>query len=110
MTALLNVAGVPNLFELLFAHNGCATAERHQTLPRTATPLPAMGPLAVHPLWRGLQARLLAAWERGAEDSPGWAIRSATLESTYFPLVEPDGSPLRRTFRLVLTGGGLTAS
>jgi hypothetical protein len=110
LSPLLNVAGVPNLFELLFAHNGYATAERHSTMPHAAVPLPPMGPLAVHPLWRGLQSRLLAAWERDAGDSPAWGIRSATLESTYFPLVEPDGTPVKRTFRLVLTGGGLTAS
>jgi len=110
LSPLLNIAGVPNLFELLFAHNGYATAERHSTMPHAAVPLPPMGPLAVHPLCRGVQARLLAAWEREAGDSPAWGIRSATLESTYFPLVEPDGSPVKRTFRVVLTGGGLTAS
>jgi hypothetical protein len=110
LSPLLNVAGVPNLFELAFAHNGYSTAERHNTLPHVAVPLPPTGPLAVHPLWRGVQARLLAAWERGAGDSPSWGIRSATIESTYFPLVEPDGSPTKRTFRLVVTPGGLSAS
>ena len=110
LSPLLNVAGVPNLFELSFAHNGYTTADRHNTLPHVAVPLPPMGPLAVHPLWRGVQARLLAAWERGAGDSPSWGIRSATIESTYFPLAGPDGSPTKRTFRLVVTPGGLSAS
>jgi len=110
LSPFLNVAGVPNLFELAFAHNGYATAERHNARPHVAVPLPPMGPLAVHPLWRGVQARLLAAWERGAGDSPAWGMRSATIESTYFPLVELDGSPTKRTFRLVVTPGGLSAS
>jgi hypothetical protein len=33
-----------------------------------------------------------------------------TVESTYFPLVDPVGNPLRHTYRLVLTPGGLSAS
>jgi hypothetical protein len=110
LSPLLSVAGVPSLFELTFAHNGYATAERHNTLPHIAVPLPPMGPLAVHPLWRGVQSRLLAAWERKAADSPAWGVRSATIESTYFPLVGPDGSPTKGTFRLVVTPGGLSAS
>jgi hypothetical protein len=110
LSPLLNVAGVPNLFELVYAHNGYTTAERHNAFPHLALKLEPMGPLAVHPLWQGLQARLLAAWERGAADGSTWAIRSATTESTYFPLAEPDGSPVKRTFRLVLTPGGLTSS
>jgi hypothetical protein len=110
LSPFLNVAGVPNLFELAFAHNGYSTAERHNTFPHVAVPLPPMGPLAVHPLWRGVQARLLAAWEREAGDNPTWSIRAATIESTYFPLVETDGAPTKRTFRLVVTPGGLSAS
>jgi hypothetical protein len=109
LAPLLNAAGVPNLLELQFAHNGYLTAERHASLPHAAVPLPPTGPLAVHPWWRPLQSRLLEAWEKGAEGS-GWAVRSVTTESTYYPLVDNAGRPLRRTFRLVLTPGGLSAS
>ncbi len=63
----------------------------------------------MHPLWRPLQVRLLAYWERRSGDG-AWAVRSATIESTYFPLVDPDGKPLSHTYRLVLTPGGLTSS
>lgn len=109
LAPLLNAAGVPNLFELQFAYNGYLTAERHAGYPHAAVPLPPSGPLAVHPWWRPLQARLLEAWEKGAEGS-GWAVRSVTTESTYYPLVDGAGQPLRRTFRLVVTPGGLSAS
>jgi hypothetical protein len=109
LSPALNVAGLPNLFELLFAHNGYTTAERHNRFPHIAVALPHMGPLSVHPLWRPFQRRLLAYWE-GRSDGGSWAVRSATLESTYFPLVDPDGKPITRTYRLVLTPGGLTAS
>jgi hypothetical protein len=109
LSPLLNAAGVSNLFELQFAHNGYFTAERHNEYPHQATRLPSVGPLAVHPWWRGVQARLLERWERGTVDGSEWAIRSATTESTYFPLVDAEGRPRRGTYRLVLTPGGLTA-
>jgi hypothetical protein len=109
LSPLLNAAGVPNLFELLFAHNGYATAERHNTWPHVAIPLPPGGPLAVHPWWRPVQAWLLARWETGtAADSSG-AVRSATIESSYFRLVDAGGQPVRATYRLTLTPGGLSS-
>lgn len=110
LSPLLNSAGVPNLFELQFAHNGYVTAARHDAYPHMAVELPPTGPLAVHPWWRPLQVRLLEGWEkRTAPDSP-WAVRSVTTESTYYPLVDAAGRPVRQTFRLVLTPGGLSSS
>jgi hypothetical protein len=110
LTPLLNAAGLPNLFELQFAHNGYRTPERHNDFPHQAVPLPPMGPLAVHPWWRGLQRRLLGHWESRSPADSGWAIRSATTESTYFPLIDAEGKTSRGTYRLVLTPGGLTSS
>jgi hypothetical protein len=104
----LNAAGLTDLFELLFAHNGYYTPERHNTEPHLAVPLPPQGPLAVHPWWRPLQVRILERWERGTLEGSPWAVRSVTTESTYFPLVDADGKPIVGTFRLVLTPGGLT--
>jgi hypothetical protein len=109
LSPVLNAAGIPNLFELEFAHNGYLTAERHSAYPHEAVPLPPIGPLAVHPWWRPLQRRILERWERGAGEGSGWTVRSATIESTYFPLVDAQGRPVRKTFRLVLTPGGLSA-
>jgi hypothetical protein len=110
LSPVLNAAGITNLFELQFAHNGYTTATRHATYPHQAVPLPCTGPLAVHPWWRPVQMRILAYWEKSTQDSSPFVIRSATTESTYFPLVEPSGQPVKRSFRVVLTPGGLTAS
>jgi hypothetical protein len=110
LAPLLSAAGLPNLFELSFAHNGYRTAERHSIYPHTAVPLPPSGPLAVHPWWRPIQSRLLGGWERISTEGRPWAIRSLTIESTYFPLVDRAGNPLHHTYRLVLTPGGLSAS
>jgi hypothetical protein len=109
LSPLLNAAGLTNLFALDFVHNGYTTAERHNTMPHQAQPLLPLGQLAVHPRWRELQDRLLALWERRSDADGNWAIRAATTESTYFPLVAPTGKPLQRTYTLVLTPGGLTA-
>jgi hypothetical protein len=110
LAPLLSAAGLPNLFELTFAHNGYRTSARHATYPHVAVPLPPSGPLAVHPWWRPIQRRLLGGWERVSREGRPWAIRSLTVESTYFPLVDPVGKPLRQTYRLVLTPGGLSSS
>jgi hypothetical protein len=110
LAPLLSAAGVPNLFELTFAHNGYRTAERHASYPHVAVPLPPTGPLAVHPWWRPIQRRLLRGWERVSTEGRPWAIRSLTIESTYFPLVDAQGQPIHNTYRLVLTPGGLSTS
>ncbi|MCU0241823.1 MAG: hypothetical protein MUF51_05315 [Vicinamibacteria bacterium] len=110
LTPLLNAAGIANLFELQFAFNGYRTAERHNEFPHHALPLPPMGPLAVHPLWRKLQTRLLQRWESGTADGSYWLIRSTTTESTFFPLTDSADQPIKRTYRLTMTPGGLSAS
>jgi hypothetical protein len=109
LSPLLNAAGVPNLFELQFAHNGYATSERHNEYPHLSHPLPALGPLQVHGWWRPLQTSLMKSWESGSTAST-WAIRSSTLESTYFALVDAQGQPIKHVYRLVVTPGGLSSS
>jgi hypothetical protein len=79
-------------------------------MPHQAYPLEPVGPLAVHPIWRKTQQRLLAMWEQGTEEGSAWMIRAATTESTFFPLLDPEGEPLQHTYRLMLTPGGLSAS
>lgn len=116
LSPVLNVAGISNLFELQFMHNGYFTAERHNAYPHHAQALVPMGPLAVHPRWRPLRDRLYSRWEKQSQSNANapnsdsrWAIRAATTESTYFPLVDDKGQPIHHTYELVLTPGGLTA-
>lgn len=108
LSPFLQIAGMNNLFELSFAHNGYLTAERHASLPHQAVPLKAGGSLSVHPRWRPLRDRLLSGWERKAPADSRLLVRAATTESTYFALVDGEGKPLRHTYKLVLTPGGLT--
>jgi hypothetical protein len=110
LSPILNAAGIPNLFALEFAFNGYRTRERHNTYPHRAVALETVGPLAVHPLWRRTQERLIELWESGTDEGSTWMIRSSTTESTFFPLTDQSGRAVKRTYRLVLTPGGLSAS
>ena len=76
----LNALGLPNLFELLFAHNGYRTAERHEDYPHEAFPLPPQGPVAVHPWWRPVQRWLMDAWEHHVPPESQWAVLAVSTE------------------------------
>jgi hypothetical protein len=110
LAPILNAAGIPNLFEIQFAFNGYRTIERHNSYPHHAYAIKPVGPLAVHPLWRRYQERLLALWESGTDEGSAWVVRSTTTESTFFPMAETDGRAVKRVYRLVMTPGGLSAS
>jgi hypothetical protein len=104
----LNAVGISNLYELQFLHNGYFTAERHSTLPHVARALRPLGSLTVVPRTKRLRDRVLG-WLSARPPESRFSLRTATSESTYFPLVDGQGQPLRRTYDLVLTPGGLTA-
>lgn len=105
---MLNAVGIPNLYELLFAHNGYTTAERFNLYPHMAVPLPLTGTLAVHPWLRPLQRRFLEHWTKPTSSGSVWAIKALSDESTYYPLIDSAGKPVRETFLLVLTPGGFS--
>lgn len=112
LSPMLNAAGMANLFALTSIHNGYFTPERHNQLPHHAEALRPLGPLAVPPTFLALRDCLLSRWERTSHDQPpgsNFAIRAATTESTYFPLIDAQGQPIRHCYPLVLTSGGLTA-
>lgn len=104
----LNAAGVTNLFDLQFVHNGYFTAERHNTNPHQARPLMPIGSLSAPPKLLPLRDGLLHFLAQRPDNSR-WTVRAVTSESTYFPLVDSQGQPVKRTFELVLTPFGLTA-
>ncbi len=110
LSPVLNAVGISNLFELKFAFNGYRSPERHNSYPHKAFPLDPVGPLAVHPMWRSTQEKLINRWESGTADGSVWLVRSATTESTFFPLTDTVNQPIKRTYRLVVTPGGLSAS
>lgn len=102
---ILNVSGLSNLCRIEFIFNGYTTAERHNSQPHRAQEL-SMEPLLLKPF----QKKFWNFWEsiyylRGES----WWVKSATLESGFFPLVHPDGSPFQGSFYLTITPGGISS-
>ncbi len=106
----LNALAVPNLYELLSIHNGAREAGGPGNLPYFTAPLPHAGSLAVHPWWRPIQSGILEAWENAFAEDSIWAIHFVHNHSPYYPLVGPDGQPLKRRFLLDLTLSGVPTS
>jgi len=108
LSPYLNAAGIPNLYELLYAHNGYKTVERFNTLPHWAVPLTPLGSLTVHPWMRPLQRRILDRWVKTSSGGSIWDIKAVSDESTYYPLIDAEGKAVHQTFLLVLTPGGFS--
>jgi hypothetical protein len=102
---ILNAMGVRNLCRLEYAHNGYTTAERFNRFPHRAQ--------AIHladPSLETVQAWFWKYWEDlYYQEEKNWWVKSATLESGYFPLTYPDGAPLRGAYYLTVTPGGLSS-
>ena len=108
LNPLLNSVGIPNLFELQFLHNGYLNAERHSTQPHQARPLKPLGSLAVVPR-TAAPARCLLGLAAGPSQRQPLRHPRRDQRIDLLPLVDAQGQPLRRSFDLVLTPGGLTA-
>jgi hypothetical protein len=108
LSPILNAAGIPNLYELLFVHNGYTTVERFNSLPHMAAPILPIGTLTVHPWLRPLQRRIMDHWVRTSSSGSLWSVKAVSDESTYFPLIDAQGNPIHQTFLLVLTPGGFS--
>jgi hypothetical protein len=101
---MLNVIGIQNVCRIDYVHNGYVTTERFNTYPHHAWKLESANPWIEpfqEPFWN--------YWEdlfRGKENA---VVKSATLESNYFPLVYADGSPYKGSYFLTITPGGLSS-
>ena len=102
---VLNAMGVRNLCRLEYAHNGYSTAERFNQLPHRAHVI-----AAVHPRLETVQAWFWKQWEGiYYQEEENWWVKTATLESGYFPLTYSDGAPFRGAYYLTITSGGLSS-
>lgn len=90
---ILNFLGIPNICHLEAVYNGYETMQRHNQLPHLGYPIPLPMSIFRH-LWeKGFYLNWKSSW-----------IKSATLESNYFPLSD------NRTFWLTVTEGGLSSA
>ena len=102
---VLNLIGLHNLFRIEYVYNGYTTAERFNQYPHQAHEIPAP-----HPILSSMQKRFWGFWDEAFyQQNDPWWIKSATLESSYFPLVNPDGTPFHGSYYLTVNPGGLSS-
>lgn len=102
---ILNLLGVRNLARIDYVYNGYTTAERHNFYPHHAEEIPTGNP-ALEPF----QKTFWKYWEDlyYGRSRNTLIIESATLESNFFPLVDPGGAPIRDKYFLTVNTGGLS--
>jgi hypothetical protein len=102
---ILNVVGLSNLCHVDFVFNGYKTAERHNAYPHRAQVV-SSEPVLLKPY----QKPFWDFWERLYYlKGQNWLIKSATLESNFFPLVDAQGAPFQGSYYLTITSGGLSS-
>jgi hypothetical protein len=93
-----HLLGFSNLCHLETVYNGYRTSSRHNLYPHLASSLPFSFP-ALQGLWTKLY--------HGQWKIPG--VKSATLESTFFPLVTGDLLPNQNSYWIIVGNSGLTS-
>lgn len=100
----LSVFGVRNLCRIEYVFNGYTTAQRHNFYPHHAVEI-----FLTSPALKPWQEWFWGYWEKVYyQKSSNPLIKSATLESTFFPLVDPNGRPFRGSYYLTINAGGLS--
>lgn len=96
----LNAIGVSNLYQLEAVYNGYRTVDRHNSFPTHARDITLSS----------IQDGLWNFWERlfVQQCHCSW-IKSASLESSYFPLTDLGGKPISKEYLLTITSGGLSS-
>ncbi len=93
-----HLLGFSNLCHLETLYNGYRTSNRHNLFPHFAAALPFSVPFFQR-VWTKLY--------QGQWKIPG--VKSATLESAFFPLITADLKPTKGTYWLIVGNSGLTA-
>ena len=102
---VLNAIGLRNLCRIEYVHNGYTTSYRFNLYPHSAQEIHLADP-RVEPV----QSWFWKYWEDlYYQDQKTWWVKSATLESGYFPLVYANGSSFRGAYYLTVTPGGLSS-
>jgi len=97
--------GATTLCRIDFVYNGYTTADRHNFYPHRA-----IEPDWTNPGLKSFQDKFWSWWEDYYyQESEDALMRSATLESSFFPLVDREGKPFRGAYYLTVNPGGLSA-
>lgn len=106
----LNAMGFPNLYRIKAF--GYYTADGNRKPSNTIShEFPLIGPLRLQSQWAPIQDAMLRAWPRADENgSPWWGVRIIHNQSPDYPLVNPDGTPLKKDFLFDITLDGIPTS
>jgi hypothetical protein len=101
----LYLLGATTLCRIDFLYNGYTTASRHNFYPHHAVELQWTNPSLKsfqNKFWDWME-------DYYQQESESALIRSVTVESSYFPLVDREGRPFRGAYFLTVNPGGLSA-
>ncbi len=98
----LNALGIPTKYRLDVLYSGFRNAEKYADYPVEAHSLASLSSP-----WDSL---IFKYWESFfcRESTSPW-IKSATLQSNYFPLADAQGEPLQQEYYLTLSSSGLSS-
>jgi hypothetical protein len=94
--------GFQNLCTIDGIYNGYMTVEKANAQPLMGYPIPSKASPVYELLWNWWESLFF-------QDSRSSWIKSATLESCYFPLVDKEGNPFEGSYLLTITEGGLSS-
>jgi hypothetical protein len=99
---LLNALGISNKYRLDLIYTGYRSAQKYAEFPVQAYPIAF--PLSF------FNTLVFKYWESffSLKANSFW-IKSATLESNYFPMSDENGNPFEGTFLLTISNSGLSA-
>jgi hypothetical protein len=101
---ILHVIGMHNLCHIEYVYNGYSTAARHNAYPHLAQEI-SMNP----PILENYQKVFWSYWEKSYfQQGKYWWLKSATVESQYFPVVDQNARPFKGAYYLTVTPGGLS--
>ena len=100
----LNFLGYDNLFYIEAVYGSYRDMAHFNTLPMNGYAISQFSPMRLVHKW------IWDKWETlfFQEDTCSW-IKSATIESNYFPLLSRNSQPFRGTYLLTINFGGLSA-
>ncbi len=103
-TRLFNTLGFSSRYQFELLYNGYNDAQSYNRLPIQAF---SIAELSRHTFWHKFFWKM---WSGAFMQQQHFAwLKSATLESNYFPLVDANQRPIVREFLITISSGGLSA-
>ena len=106
----LNKMGFPNLYQFESVEGVVSTSGNSSSSPVFAMPFPHTDSLAIRSWWWPIQNAIYNSWPRGSPEDSLLAIDVQTNRSDSYPLLNPDGTPVKERYLFDLTLDGRPTS